>query len=111
MVSNATRWDTFESMMGDEQLPPSEAAFRKRYQKSPSFLSIHMGVYAELLPEVRVSGLHVRTHGLHWACPQDRKVAICCYRWADTIIRSISQSTTHCMPVTVCGPMTCAVHS
>ena len=53
MVSNATRWDTFEAMMGEAQLPPSEAAFRKRYQKSPSFLSIHMGVRAELLPEVR----------------------------------------------------------
>ena len=53
VVSNATRWDTFEAMMGEEQLPPSEAAFRKRYQKSPSFLSIHMGVRAELLPEVR----------------------------------------------------------
>ena len=52
-MSNATRWDTFESMMGAEALPPSEVAFRKRYQKSPSFLSIHMGVKAELLPEVR----------------------------------------------------------
>jgi prolycopene isomerase len=52
-VSNATRWDTFEAMMGEAQLPPSEAAFRQRYQKSPSFLSIHMGVRAELLPEVR----------------------------------------------------------
>ena len=52
IISNATRWDTFEAMMGEERLPPSEAAFRKRYQKSPSFLSIHMGVKAELLPEV-----------------------------------------------------------
>ena len=53
IVSNATRWDTFESMMGGQPLPASEAAFRTRYQKSPSFLSIHMGVKAELLPEVR----------------------------------------------------------
>ena len=53
IVSNATRWDTFESMMGSVALPLSEVAFRKRYQKSPSFLSIHMGVKAELLPEVR----------------------------------------------------------
>ena len=52
-MSNATRWDTFESMMGESRMPPSEAAFRKRYQKSPSFLSIHMGVREELLPEVR----------------------------------------------------------
>ena len=53
VVSNATRWDTFEAMMSEEQLPPSEAAFRQRYQKSPSFLSIHMGVRSELLSEVQ----------------------------------------------------------
>ena len=62
MVSNATRWDTFEAMMGEDRLPPSEAAFRKRYQKSPSFLSIHMGVRAELLPEVRTPHHKGRAH-------------------------------------------------
>ena len=51
VVSNATRWDTFEKLMGgEERLPPSEQAFRKRYKKSPSFLSIHMGVRADVLP-------------------------------------------------------------
>jgi len=51
VVSNATRWDTFEKLMGgEERLPPSEKAFRKRYKKSPSFLSIHMGVRADVLP-------------------------------------------------------------
>ena len=50
VVSNATRWDTFEKLMQEEQLPPSEKAFRDRYKKSPSFLSIHMGVKASALP-------------------------------------------------------------
>lgn len=50
VVSNATRWDTFEKLMQEEQLPPSEKAFRDRYKKSPSFLSIHMGVKASAIP-------------------------------------------------------------
>lgn len=51
VISNATRWDTFEKLMAQESLPPSEEAFRKRYKKSPSFLSIHMGVKASALPK------------------------------------------------------------
>lgn len=51
VVSNATRWDTFEKLMAQERLPASEAAFRERYKKSPSFLSIHMGVKASALPK------------------------------------------------------------
>ena len=51
VISNATRWDTFEGMLGgEENLPESEKLFRKRYKKSPSFLSIHMGVDASVLP-------------------------------------------------------------
>lgn len=51
IVSNATRWDTFEKLMGGEEaLPPSEKAFRQRYKKSPSFLSVHMGVKAHAVP-------------------------------------------------------------
>ena len=73
IVSNATRWDTFESMMGTEPLPPSETAFRKRYKKSPSFLSIHMGVKAELLPEVRVYGLSVHGVGL-WSRERGKEI-------------------------------------
>ncbi|KXZ53863.1 hypothetical protein GPECTOR_6g781 [Gonium pectorale] len=49
VISNATRWDTFENMIGEDKLPESEKLFRKRYKKSPSFLSIHMGVKAEVL--------------------------------------------------------------
>lgn len=52
VISNATRWDTFEGLMRSQPLPQSEELFRKRYTKSPSFLSMHMGVRADLLPEV-----------------------------------------------------------
>ncbi|KAG2485310.1 hypothetical protein HYH03_015984 [Edaphochlamys debaryana] len=49
IISNATRWDTFETMIGKEKLPKGEQLFRKRYKKSPSFLSCHIGVKAEVL--------------------------------------------------------------
>lgn len=52
VISNATRWDTFEYMMEQQALPRSEQLFRKRYKKSPSFISIHMGVKADVLPKV-----------------------------------------------------------
>jgi hypothetical protein len=52
VVSNATRWDTFEGLMAKQALPKAEQLFRGRYVKSPSFLSIHMGVRADALPEV-----------------------------------------------------------
>eukprot|EP00878_Enallax_costatus_P016763 GHUV01017592.1.p1 GENE.GHUV01017592.1~~GHUV01017592.1.p1 ORF type:complete len:376 (+),score=69.89 GHUV01017592.1:491-1618(+) len=51
VISNATRWDTFEGMIGEQRMPESEKLFRKRYKKSPSFLSMHMGVRADVLPE------------------------------------------------------------
>lgn len=50
VVSNATRWDTFEGMIGEERMPESERLFRKRYKKSPSFFSMHLGVRADVLP-------------------------------------------------------------
>jgi prolycopene isomerase len=50
IVSNATRWDTFEKLLPPEQMPPQEQRWQKRYQKSPSFLSLHLGVKAEVLP-------------------------------------------------------------
>lgn len=50
VISNATRWDTFENMIGEERLPESERLFRLRYKKSPSFFSIHMGVDASCIP-------------------------------------------------------------
>lgn len=50
VVSNATRWDTFEQLMPTEQIPPTEQRWQKRYQKSPSFLSLHLGIRADALP-------------------------------------------------------------
>jgi prolycopene isomerase len=50
IVSNATRWDTFGSLLSSENIPKTEVNWQKRYQKSPSFLSLHLGVQAEVLP-------------------------------------------------------------
>jgi len=50
VVSNATRWDTFEHLLPSEKRPASETKWQQRYQKSPSFFSLHMGVKAEVLP-------------------------------------------------------------
>jgi prolycopene isomerase len=50
IVSNATRWDTFEKLLSPEQMPASEKRWQQRYQKSPSFLSLHLGVKAKVLP-------------------------------------------------------------
>lgn len=50
IVSNATRWDTFEKLLPPESLPNSEKNWQQRYQKSPSFLSLHLGVKADVLP-------------------------------------------------------------
>lgn len=50
IVSNATRWDTFEKLLTPNALPPKEQRWQSRYQQSPSFLSLHLGVKADLLP-------------------------------------------------------------
>ncbi|CAH2038725.1 unnamed protein product [Thlaspi arvense] len=50
IISNATRWDTFGKLLKGEKLPKEEENFQKVYVKAPSFLSIHMGVRAEVLP-------------------------------------------------------------
>ncbi|KAI4310633.1 hypothetical protein MLD38_035597 [Melastoma candidum] len=50
IISNATRWDTFGKLVKQEDLPKEERDFQKRYVKAPSFLSIHMGVRADVLP-------------------------------------------------------------
>jgi prolycopene isomerase len=50
IVSNATRWDTFEKLLTPDTLPPKEQRWQSRYQQSPSFLSLHLGVKADLLP-------------------------------------------------------------
>lgn len=48
IISNATRWDTFDNLL--DEVPSSEAKWRQRYTKSPSFLSLHLGVKAAALP-------------------------------------------------------------
>ena len=50
VVSNATRWDTFDKLIAPEDKPQSEYKWQQRYQKSPSFLSLHLGVEASVLP-------------------------------------------------------------
>ena len=50
VVSNATRWDTFEKLLPSEQMPASEKKWQQRYQKSPSFLSLHLGVEEKVFP-------------------------------------------------------------
>lgn len=50
IISNATRWDTFEKLIPAEQMPTAERKWQRRYQKSPSFLSLHLGVKAAALP-------------------------------------------------------------
>lgn len=50
IVSNATRWDTFEKLLSPQTMPAKEKRWQKRYRKSPSFLSLHLGVKAEVLP-------------------------------------------------------------
>ena len=50
IVSNATRWDTFEKLLSPDQMPAQEKRWQQRYKKSPSFLSLHLGVSAEVLP-------------------------------------------------------------
>ncbi|MCS7293658.1 MAG: carotene isomerase [Gloeomargarita sp. SKYBB_i_bin120] len=48
VISNATRWDTFGGLLPD--VPPAEQRWRRRYQPSPSFLSLHLGVKATAIP-------------------------------------------------------------
>jgi prolycopene isomerase len=50
IVSNATRWDTFGKLISPTDIPISENKWQERYKKSPSFLSLHMGVKADILP-------------------------------------------------------------
>ncbi len=51
IVSNATRWDTFEKLLPPEKMPKKEQKWQGRYQKSPSFLSLHLGVEGNVLKE------------------------------------------------------------
>ena len=58
VVSNATRWDTFSGdgsaqspLVDQSHTPAREARWRKRYKASPSFLSLHLGIDAALVPQ------------------------------------------------------------
>jgi prolycopene isomerase len=51
VVSNATRWDTFGGLVDQEHTPKSETTWRRRYKPSPSFLSLHLGIDAAVVPE------------------------------------------------------------
>jgi prolycopene isomerase len=51
VISNATRWDTFEKLLPRDELPAPEKTFLKKFKKSPSFFTMHLGVKAELLPD------------------------------------------------------------
>ena len=51
IISNATRWDTFGKLIPEDKIPKSEKKWQSRYQKSPSFLSLHLGVEAKVFPE------------------------------------------------------------
>ena len=61
VISNATRWDTFsgevagtkgegQALVGSDQTPAKEQVWRRRYVPSPSFLSLHLGVRADVIP-------------------------------------------------------------
>jgi prolycopene isomerase len=65
VVSNATRWDTFATaedgpdihrpgsaaLVDAAHTPASETTWRRRYKPSPSFLSLHLGIDAAVVPE------------------------------------------------------------
>jgi prolycopene isomerase len=57
VISNATRWDTFagdgsvtSTLVDKEHTPASERRWRRRYKPSSSFLSLHLGVRASVIP-------------------------------------------------------------
>jgi prolycopene isomerase len=50
IVSNATRWDTFNQLLDRDRLPDSEQRWQSRYVPAPSFVSLHLGVRADVIP-------------------------------------------------------------
>ncbi|MCM1984240.1 carotenoid isomerase [Lyngbya confervoides] len=48
IISNCTRWQTFGDLLS--VLPAQEQRWQQRYRASPSFLSLHLGVQAEVVP-------------------------------------------------------------
>jgi prolycopene isomerase len=51
IVSNATRWDTFGKLLPVEKIPCNERKWQQSYEKSPSFLSMHIGVKSSVVPQ------------------------------------------------------------
>jgi phytoene dehydrogenase-like protein len=47
---NALFLKSADKLLKPESMPEEEQRFQKLYQKAPSFLSIHMGVKADVLP-------------------------------------------------------------
>ncbi|MFZ9569748.1 MAG: carotene isomerase, partial [Vulcanococcus sp.] len=87
VVSNATRWDTFETpqesadvqrprsaaLVDAAHTPKAETTWRRRYKPSPSFLSLHLGVEASVIPE----GFHCHHLLLEdWAAMEDEQGVI-----------------------------------
>ncbi|MCS5700759.1 carotene isomerase [Cyanobium sp. FGCU-52] len=70
VVSNATRWDTFggegseaSSLVDAADTPAAERTWRRRYRPSASFLSLHLGIRADVVP----AGFHCHHLLLeHW---------------------------------------------
>ena len=58
VISNATRWDTFEKLLPAENKPEPERLFLQRYEKSPSFLTMHLGIDAEAVPQLDDKGFN-----------------------------------------------------
>ena len=80
VVSNATRWDTFagegsvrQPLVDAAHTPKAERTWRRRYKPSPSFLSLHLGVDASVIPE----GFHCHHLLLEdWAAMEDEQGVI-----------------------------------
>ena len=80
VVSNATRWDTFsgegsvrQHLVDAAHTPKAERTWRRRYKPSPSFLSLHLGVDASVIPE----GFHCHHLLLEdWAAMEDEQGVI-----------------------------------
>ena len=56
VVSNSTRWDTFglgnnKGLINSKHTPKSEYKWSETYKTSPSFVSLHLGVEKNLIPE------------------------------------------------------------
>nr|YP_002049445.1 Carotenoid isomerase [Paulinella chromatophora]ACB43235.1 Carotenoid isomerase [Paulinella chromatophora] len=54
VVSNSTRWNTFGTLVDNFDIPENEKIWSRRYKASPSFLSLHLGVKANIIPK----GMH-----------------------------------------------------